>query len=45
LTAGANDEPPTRITDSKVEAWGFNVMFQVTPGSYIDTMSCHAPGK
>jgi hypothetical protein len=39
------DDPPARITESKREAWGFNVMYQGSPDALVNTMSCHAPGK
>jgi hypothetical protein len=39
------DEPPAHLTTSTRESFGFNVKFQVNPGSYEDTMSCHAPGR
>ena len=42
---GGLDDPPARIVESKVEKFGFNVMYQGRPGALINTMSCHAPGK
>ncbi len=42
---GGLDDPPARIVRSKREQWGFNVMYQGSPGGLVNTMSCHAPGK
>lgn len=42
---GELNQPPSRIVDSKVERFGFNVMYQATSGGSINTMSCHAPGR
>ena len=42
---GGLDDPPAKIVGSKREAWGFNVMYQGSPGALVNTMSCHAPGK
>jgi len=35
------DDPPAHIVDSTKESFGFNVRYQATPDSLIDTMSCH----
>jgi hypothetical protein len=42
---GVNDTPPELITQSTVQPWGFDVVYQASAGSAPQTMRCRAQGK
>ncbi|HWF75560.1 MAG TPA: hypothetical protein VN694_00160, partial [Caulobacteraceae bacterium] len=42
---GINDTPPELITQSTVQPWGFDVVYQANPGSPPEIMRCRAPGN
>ena len=42
---GLNDTPPELITQSTVQPWGFDVVYQANPGSLPQIMRCRAPGN